>query len=52
MIWSEFCKNPCAANALLHPPAQTPQLAGHQRRRLMLFSTEFWVGMQVPAQFQ
>jgi hypothetical protein len=49
---SEFCKNPCATHALPHPPAQTPQFAGHQRGRLMFFSTEFRMGMQVPKQFQ
>jgi hypothetical protein len=45
MIGSEFSNNSCATHALLHPPAQTPQLSCHQRRRLMFFSTEFRMGM-------
>jgi hypothetical protein len=52
LIGPQFGNNPCAAHTLLDAPAQAPQLSCHQRRRLMLFSTEFWVSMQVLTQFQ
>jgi hypothetical protein len=52
LIGPQFGNNPCAADALLNPPTQAPQLSSHQRCRLMLFSTEFRMRMQVLAQFE
>ena len=52
VVRSQLREHPRAADRLPNAPAQLAQLTGHQSSRLVFLTTEFRMGMQMPAQLQ